>query len=257
MANKSILILVDGMRPDALPVCGNRYCSEILSTGAVQLPGRSVMPSVTLPCHISLFHSVPPTRHGTLTNTYAQQVRPVKSLFEVLNNAGKTCAMFYNWEQLRDISLPGNKSFDLYMSLHNFADTDRKLTDAAIAHIAAEKPDCVFLYLGETDEAGHAEGWLGEFYLKTLSNAWDCIRRVAEATAGEYDLIVTADHGGHDRMHGTDMPEDMDIPVFVRTADGTPLREGVTATGLLDIAPTVCARLGVAADRDWEGVSLV
>ena len=38
---------------------------------------------------------------------------------------------------------------------------------------------------------------------------------------------------------------------------GTPLREGVTATGLLDIAPTVCARLGVAADRDWEGVSLV
>ena len=39
--------------------------------------------------------------------------------------------------------------------------------------------------------------------------------------------------------------------------DGTPLREGVTATGLLDIAPTVCARLGVAADRDWEGVSLV
>ena len=81
MANKSILILVDGMRPDALSACGNAFCSDILSTGAVQLPGRSVMPSVTLPCHISLFHSVPPTRHGTLTNTYAQQVRPVKSLF--------------------------------------------------------------------------------------------------------------------------------------------------------------------------------
>ena len=28
-------------------------------------------------------------------------------------------------------------------------------------------------------------------------------------------------------------------------------------SGLLDLAPTVCVRLGVAADRDWEGVSLV
>ena len=257
MANKSIIILVDGMRPDALPVCGNAFCSEFLSAGAVQLPGRSVMPSVTLPCHISLFHSVPPTRHGTLTNTYAQQVRPVKSLFEVLHNAGKTCSMFCNWEPLRDISLPGHKCFSLFMSLHDFEDTDRKLTDAALAHIAAEQPDCVFLYLGETDEAGHAEGWLSEFYLKTLSKAWDCIRRVAGATAGEYDLIVTADHGGHDRMHGTETDEDMNIPIFVRTADGAPLREGVETTGLLDIAPTVCARMGVAPDRDWEGVSLV
>ena len=37
MANKSIIILVDGMRPDALPACGNAFCSEILSTGAVLL----------------------------------------------------------------------------------------------------------------------------------------------------------------------------------------------------------------------------
>lgn len=257
MANKSIIILVDGMRPDALEPCGHPFCKQILATGAVQLPGRSVMPSVTLPCHISLFHSVPPTRHGTLTNTYAQQVRPVRSLFEVLAAAGKSCAMFYNWEQLRDISLPGNKCYSLYMNLHTYADTDRKLTDAAISFIAEEKPDCVFLYLGQTDEAGHADGWLSPFYLETLANAWECIRRVSEATAGEYDLIVTADHGGHDRIHGTEQPEDMDIPLFVRCADGTPVRGDVESTGLLDIAPTVAARLGAAADRDWEGVCLV
>ena len=143
------------------------------------------------------------------------------------------------------------------MNLHDFQDTDRKLTDAAIAHITAEKPDCVFLYLGETDEAGHADGWLSDFYLKTLANAWECIRRVFEAAGSEYDLIVTADHGGHDRHHGTDMDEDMDIPIFVRCADGTPVRGDVAVTGLLDIAPTVAVRLGAVPDRDWEGVSLV
>ena len=107
MAQKCILILVDGMRPDAQALCGHPFCKEFLESGAVELAGRSVMPSVTLPCHISLFHSVPPERHGTVTNTYVPQVRPVRSLVEVLHSAGKTTAMFTNWEQLRDISVPG------------------------------------------------------------------------------------------------------------------------------------------------------
>ena len=37
---------------------------------------------------------MPPERHGTVTNTYVPQVRPVRSLVEVLHSAGKTTAMF-------------------------------------------------------------------------------------------------------------------------------------------------------------------
>ena len=163
--------------------------------------------------------------------------------------------MFYNWEQLRDVSLPGCKCFDLFMNLHDYEDTDRKLTDAALAHIAAEKPDCVFLYLGQTDEAGHADGWLSEFYLQTLSNAWECIRRVAEATAGEYDLIITADHGGHDRTHGTLEAEDMTIPQFYigeRFDAGKELED----ISILDTAPTIADIMGVPFAPEWEGKSL-
>ena len=68
MSQKCILILVDGMRPDAMALCGHPFYPEFLERGAVELSGRSVMPSVTLPCHVSLFHSVPPQRHGTVTN---------------------------------------------------------------------------------------------------------------------------------------------------------------------------------------------
>lgn len=256
MARKCILILVDGMRPDALPACGHPFCRDILDTGAVQLAGRSVMPSVTLPCHISLFHSVPPERHGTLTNTYAPQVRPVKSLFEVLHDAGRTTAMFYNWEQLRDVAVPGCLSESLLLDLHAFEDTDRRLTDAALRCLAEDRPDFLFLYLGLTDEAGHADGWLSPFYLETLRTAWECIRRTAQAAGDEWDLLITADHGGHGRCHGTDCPEDMDIPMFVRTP-GLKLREGVNSATLLDLAPTAASLLGVPAPRDWEGASLV
>lgn len=256
MSRKCILILVDGMRPDALSACGHPFCREILSTGAVQMEARSVMPSVTLPCHISLFHSVPPSRHGTLTNTYTQQVRPVRSLFEVLHSVGKTTAFFYSWEPLRDIALPGHLSYGGFLKLADNPQSDRQLTDAALARLRDSEPDFTFLYLGETDEAGHAKGWLSPFYLETLSGAWDCIRRVCEQAEDDYDILITADHGGHDRTHGSDCPEDMTIPLFVRTP-GLSLRPHLKTPDLLDLAPTICRLLEVPADREWEGASLI
>lgn len=255
MANKCILILVDGMRPDALTA--HPFCKAFVDSGAASLSGRSVMPSVTLPCHLSLFHSVPPERHGTLTNTYMPQVRPVRSLMEVLHSAGRSTAMFYNWEELRDVARPGSLGYGCFLSLHDYKDSDRILTSMAVDWLEKNAPDFTFLYLGETDEAGHRDGWMTEGYLKAVHTAWDCIQKVAEAAGEEYSLIVTADHGGHERSHGTDLEEDMSIPLLVRTGGGAALRPGVSGGSLLDIAPTVCALLGVQSDRDWEGVSLV
>ena len=103
---KVLLILVDGMRPDGLLGCGNAFADTLLEHAQYALDAQTVMPSVTLPCHMSLFHSVTPERHGILTNTYVPQVRPVRGLCEVLRAAGKTCAFFYNWEELKDLSRP-------------------------------------------------------------------------------------------------------------------------------------------------------
>ena len=77
------------------------------------LQSRTVFPSVTLPCHMSMFHSVPPQRHGVLSNTYTPQVRPVSGLFDQAKMAGKTTAMFYGWEQLRDLGRPGSMTYSL------------------------------------------------------------------------------------------------------------------------------------------------
>ncbi len=66
----------------------------MLARSAASFCAQTVTPSVTLPCHMSLFHSVTPQRHGTTTNTYAPQVRPVRGLCEVLAAAGKRCAFF-------------------------------------------------------------------------------------------------------------------------------------------------------------------
>ena len=81
MNRKVILISIDGMRPDGLLQCGNPFVETLMKKSAHTLEGSSMIPSVTLPCHMSIFHSVTPERHGMLTNDYVPMVRPVNSLF--------------------------------------------------------------------------------------------------------------------------------------------------------------------------------
>ena len=82
MNKKVILISIDGMRPDGMQLCGNPYVNELEKICSYTYLARAVEPSVTLPCHFSMTHSVTPQRHGILTNTYIPQVRPVEGIFE-------------------------------------------------------------------------------------------------------------------------------------------------------------------------------
>ena len=206
---KVLLILVDGMRPDALTACGHPFAQTMLDTGVCFLRAQTVMPSVTLPCHMSLFHSVTPDRHGILTNTYVPQVRPVRGLCETLRAAGKTCAFFYNWEQIRDLSRPDSLAYACYVSghIHGYDAANTRVAQCAKEYIDADAPDFAFVYLGRSDEAGHDHGWMSEEYLTAVRESWDMIEMLSRGLSDDYILIVTADHGGHGRNHGSDIAE--------------------------------------------------
>ena len=254
--NKVLLISIDGMRPDGFLACGNPYTEDLMRDAAYTLSGRTVFPSLTLPCHMSLFHSVPPQRHGTLTNDYAPPVRPIPGLFERLSAAGMDCAMYYGWEPLRDVARPKALTWSGYFNAYADEHTDGILTDMALQRIASHHPDFVFLYMVETDEkGGHDSGWMTDTYFDYIRRAMDNVQRVVEAVGETYTVIVTADHGGHDRIHGTDLPEDMTIPQFYLGRRFTPGRN-LGEVSLLDISPTVADLMGIRPSREWEGRSL-
>ncbi|MBR4769126.1 MAG: alkaline phosphatase family protein [Lachnospiraceae bacterium] len=252
---KVILIVVDGMRPDAMTSCGEPFTSEMQKKAQYSMACRTVFPSLTLPCHISLFYSVPPERHGTTTNQYAPMVHPMDGLVSVIRNAGARSAMFYGWEQLRDIARPGDMMLTEYRRIGSFPDTDDYFTEQAVRCASDQKVPFIFLYLGETDEVGHKYGWMSPEYLQTVGNAIRNVRKVLEALAPEYDVIVTADHGGHDRSHGTLMEEDMTIPLFCFGEEFCPGAVFQNAS-ILDVAPTIAKIMGLPADEDWEGKAL-
>ncbi len=257
-SRKVILIVVDGFRPDAMTGCGHPYGNRLLELGSYSLEAETVFPSVTLPCHMSLFHSVPPERHGILTNTYVPQVRPVRGLCEQLSAAGRICSFFYNWEELRDLSRPSSLAYSFFVSesLYPGEKTNELVTENALSYIREESPDFAFVYLGLVDIAGHNHGWMSEEYMQACRLSLDEIQRLVEAFGDEYSIIVTADHGGHGWMHGTEEREDMLIPLVCIGPDFQPgARLG--KAGICDIAPTVTELLGVTASEDWKGRSLM
>ncbi len=255
--NKVLMILVDGMRPDAIEKCGSSFAAEVCKSGLYFNNARTVMPSVTLPCHMSLFHGVEPDRHGILTNTYVPQVRPVKGICEVLREAGKKCALFYNWEEIKDLSRPDSLAFSSYISGHiyGYENANRRICAAARDYIDGDSPDFVFVYLGFTDWEGHSHGWMSGEYLDAVGQSFGCIESLIKDLPDDYLTVITADHGGHGRSHGSDCAQDMTIPIILLNKS---LKNGLRDGGsILDLAPTVCKVLGVEPDVDWEGRPLI
>lgn len=220
MDKKVILISIDGLRPDAVETCGHSFVNTLKENGCYSLDASSVVPPVTLPAHTSIFYSVPPIRHGIITNDYMPPVRPIRGLAEQLERADKTCAAFYGWEPMRHVWTSGNMKYSFFVNEYEEDNSDLLLTQEVLSLIARKEPDFVYLYLVETDDKGGH------------------------------------DHGGHDRGHGENIPEDMTIPMFFV---GKEFPKGVQLHGLtlLDLAPTIADLMKISKSREWEGTSVL
>src|SRR5215216_5366182 len=153
-----IYISLDGVRPDAITIANCPTLDSVCARGASTMQARSVMPSITLPCHTSIFHSVPPTRHGITSNTFIPMARPVPGLVEVARAAEKRVAFFYNWEPLRDLARPGNIHYSYFRDSAYRRDGDDEIVSEAARFIQKENPDFAFLYIGTVDTVGHDHG---------------------------------------------------------------------------------------------------
>ena len=249
----TILIMIDGLRPDAVTPDRCPNFAGVLARGASTLRARSVVPPVTLPCHMSVFHSVPPGRHGVTSNEWSPMARPLPGLVDVARSAGLRTAFFYNWEPLRNVSRPLSLSFSYFRDTAYAFDGDQGTAEVAARTIARERPDFAFVYFGTVDSVGHSFGWMSPEYLKQAADVDLTLGVVLDALPDEASVLIQSDHGGHDRTHGADMPEDMTIPWVIT---GPAIRRGHTLgapVSLLDTAPTLARLLGLTPHPEWEG----
>ena len=261
---KVLLISIDGLRPDALQ--RSPYFSQLASMARYSMTAETIYPSVTLPAHTSMFHGVSPTLHGVTDNDFTPKSSLGSGLTEVLVNAGRSCAMFYDWKTLEKLTRIPSQVKMTYNSgsrkpagMEKYQESADLSTAAAIEHITSSPTDFTFLYYGLTDEMGHTYAWMSDKYTWAIDYVLANVLRVLEVVGDEYVVIITSDHGGggeKPKDHGSSAAEDMTIPLFII---GEGYEAGTLFDGdlsILDVAPTVTELLGVCPKSYWEGDSL-
>jgi predicted AlkP superfamily pyrophosphatase or phosphodiesterase len=254
-----ILFLIDGLRPDALQQADTPQIDALAARGAYTWRAQTVTPSISLPCHTSLFHAVSPSRHGVVGNVWTPRQPLVPSLMEVVHQAGLGTAAFYTWEPLRDLARLGALDMAWYRRLGDpEGDVDLEAAAAAAAYIEQQRPAFTFVYLGATDEVGHRHGWMSAPYLRAVRKADRAIGLVldrlrAAGLLADTACLVLSDHGGHAFDHSDGLPEDRTIPWLIHGPGvrcGHQIRSRVS---ILDTAPTVAHLLGMPVPVEWEG----
>ena len=135
---------------------------------------------------------------------------------------------------------------------------DPEVLEEALEIIQEAMPNVLFIHFPDTDRVGHEYGWMSENYLYAVNHMDQSIGEVVAALDSEGYLettllILTADHGGHDRKHGLDCPEDRTIP-WLAVGPGVP--QGVTLTShvnIYDTAATAAQAFNLPIPERWDG----
>lgn len=260
-----VLVSIDGLRPDAIETFGAATMQRLIREGSYTLSASTINPSKTLPSHTSMLTGEPPERHHVLWNNVTTAERDeieLPNIFSVARSRGYQTAAFFSKAKFgplqRDGTLDYSQApggwFGRWSSKRTVSDVEKYLQDA--------RPNLLFVHLTDPDAAGHGSGWMGAKYGNAVRAADGALGRLIRAAdgaygAGNYSLIVTADHGGHGTNHGSADPRDVTIPWI---AWGRGVRPGALHTSsviTMDTASTVLWLLGLTEPTDWAGAPLV
>ncbi len=260
--NKTLLILIDGLRSDAIARTATPVLDDLMETGMVCLSGQTVEPSLTLPAHFSIFSSLPPYSHGVMTNTATPDMSgAAQSLFAQIKAQGGTTAAFYSWDHLRNLAFPGQVDYTLVQRVDSPKD-QKLLGNAAARHLITHRPDFTFVYLEWADLMGHAHGWMSDAYLSAVTQCDQAIQKMAEAVhtlnkkGFGFHIVVVSDHGGQEKHHLSNHLDNLTIPFI---AHGNMIRSGGHLDGslsVLDIAPTISRIMDISPHPGWQGTVL-
>jgi arylsulfatase A-like enzyme len=256
-----VLVSIDGLRPDAIDGYATPTLRRLVREGSYSLSARTIMPSKTLPSHTSMLSGEPPDQHGVLWNTAAGakvDVVEFSTVFSVARAHGYRTAAFFSKSKFSPLQRPGTLDYSQAPGGWFGRWSSERTVGDVRAHLEIEAPNLLFVHLSDPDRAGHDNGWMSAAYGRAVEATDAALGELLSAAdrsygTGNYSVLVTADHGGHEYDHGSSDSRDVTIPWI---AWGRGVRPGAL-TGVrintFDTAPTVLWLLGVQEPDSWDG----
>ncbi|PMP70430.1 MAG: hypothetical protein C0187_05605 [Calditerrivibrio nitroreducens] len=83
------------------------------------------------------------------------------------------------------------------------------------------EPYFIFLHISGLDEVGPKYGWLSKEYLEEFQLIDSDLQNILEhfIAMKSSTIIITSDHAGHDKEHGTNHPDDYKLPLIIFSKD--------------------------------------
>jgi arylsulfatase A-like enzyme len=261
VTGNALLVSIDGLRPDAISRFQAPTLMRLMKEGSYTLSARTILPSKTLPSHTSMLTGEPPDRHGVLWNTAVEDAPgtlEIPTVFSVARQRGYSTAAFFSKSKFSHLQRPGTLDysqapggwFGRWSATQTLRDVEK--------HLATAKPNLLFVHLSDPDVAGHADGWMSARYAQGVLQADAAVARLLKAAdvaygPGLYTIIVTADHGGQGKDHGSDHILDVTIPWIAWGQGVVPGELGGKTVQTMDTASTLLFLLGVDTPSGWVG----
>ena len=259
-----VLVSIDGLRPDAIDRFGALTLQRLMREGSYSLNARTTLPSKTLPSHTSMLSGEPPEQHGVLWNNVTSAEKDVvefPTIFSLARAHGYRTAAFFSKAKFTPLQRPGTLDYSQAPGGWWGRWSSRRTVDDILAHLETARPNVLFVHLTDPDRAGHSAGWMSDAYGRAVRETDDALRTLISGTDavygdGNYSVIVTADHGGHDYNHGSDDARDVTIP-WIAWGQGVHAGPIDAAIETTDTAATVLWLLGVDTPSEWDGAPVV
>ena len=248
-----VIVSIDGGKPLSLKDSDMPIFDKMVRDGASTMKARTIFPSLTLPSHTSMLTGVGPDKHQILWNNYdpSKGIVKVSTVFSVAKKAGKTTALIAGKEKFKHLHVPDSLDFAYYQD-----NTSIPLTAIATKTLTEKTPALTFLHYPDADAQGHGFGWGSPEQLSVLRNVDTGLGNLLGALGSRAQhtvVIVTADHGGTGKGHGSASDADTEIPWV---AYGARVKRGYAVSApvrQMDTAATALWLLGVPVPSDWDG----
>jgi len=182
-----VIISIDALHPAALNAETTPTIYREMRQGAYTLDGRSTNPPKTLISHTAMLTGLGPDKSGRLDNQWqpGEPTIECKTIFNSAKQNGFQTGFYYSKQRLGYLV---NEAVDVYRWSRDDA------IDLAEAFVRKE-------YL---EELSYIDEYLAPLIISVKEQK-------------NYLIIITSDHAGHDKIHGSQHPEDYKLPFIINS----------------------------------------
>lgn len=254
------LVILDGLRPDAVTPEHMPALSRLLERGWRAPSAITVRPSITIAALTSLATGVSPQQHE-IVDASVRNLGKVHGLRPLPRELGRS--------RIRtSVITPPLVGASRWLTgallrlggAHHLVSPNESpagMIERAVLRLGDRRDrEFVVSYINDTDVAGHAWGWMSPAYLHSAATMDRALEQLEPLLDDPETLIVlTADHGGGGVLpHDHDHPHPINdaIPIMMLGARTIPNASG-SPVHLLDLPATILHAFGAPVPTSYEG----